>query len=54
MVDRIVADNPDQVAKYQAGNAKLIGWFVGRVMRATQGKANPKAANEILRKKLRA
>jgi aspartyl-tRNA(Asn)/glutamyl-tRNA(Gln) amidotransferase subunit B len=52
VVDRIVADNPDQVAKYRAGNAKLIGWFVGRVMQATEGKANPKAANEILRKKL--
>ena len=50
-VDKIMADNPDQVAKAQA-NPKLAGWFVGQVMKATGGKANPKAVNEIIAKKL--
>jgi aspartyl-tRNA(Asn)/glutamyl-tRNA(Gln) amidotransferase subunit B len=50
-VDQIMADNPDQVTKAQA-NPKLAGWFVGQVMKATGGKANPKAVNEIIAKKL--
>ena len=50
--DTVIAGNPDQVAKYKAGNDKLIGWFVGQVMKATGGKANPGVVNEILRKKL--
>ncbi len=52
IVDQIIADNPAQAEQYRAGNVKLIGWFVGQVMRATQGKANPKLVNEILTKKL--
>jgi aspartyl-tRNA(Asn)/glutamyl-tRNA(Gln) amidotransferase subunit B len=40
------------VAQYKGGNAKVIGWFVGQVMKETQGKANPKLVNELLRKKL--
>ena len=51
-IDRIIVDNPGQVAQYRDGNAKVMGWFVGQVMQATQGKANPKAVNEILRRKL--
>ncbi len=50
--DTVIAGNPDQVAKFKAGNDKLIGWFVGQVMKATGGKANPQVVNEILRKKL--
>jgi aspartyl-tRNA(Asn)/glutamyl-tRNA(Gln) amidotransferase subunit B len=50
-VDKVIADNPDQVAKAQA-NPKLAGWFVGQVMKATGGKANPKAVNELVSKKL--
>jgi aspartyl-tRNA(Asn)/glutamyl-tRNA(Gln) amidotransferase subunit B len=50
-VDRIVADNPAQVDKAQS-NPKLAGWFVGQVMKATGGKANPKAVNEIVQRKL--
>ena len=50
-VDEIIAANPDQVAKAQA-NPKLAGWFVGQVMKATSGKANPKAVNELVAKKL--
>jgi aspartyl-tRNA(Asn)/glutamyl-tRNA(Gln) amidotransferase subunit B len=51
-VDDIIAANPDNVAQYKGGNQKVIGWFVGQVMKATQGKANPKLVNELLRKKL--
>jgi len=52
IVDAIVAANPDNVVQYQGGNQKVIGWFVGQVMKETQGKANPKLVNELLRKKL--
>jgi aspartyl-tRNA(Asn)/glutamyl-tRNA(Gln) amidotransferase subunit B len=50
-VDEIIAANPDQVAKAKA-NPKLAGWFVGQVMKLTGGKANPKAVNELVAKKL--
>ena len=50
-VDQIIADNPAQVEKAKV-NPKLAGWFVGQVMKATGGKANPKAVNEIVAKKL--
>ena len=52
IVDKIVSGNPDNVAQYRGGNQKVIGWFVGQVMKETQGKANPKLVNELLRKKL--
>ncbi len=51
-IDKIMADNPDKVADYRGGKDKLIGWFVGQVMQATQGKANPGVCSEILKKKL--
>jgi aspartyl-tRNA(Asn)/glutamyl-tRNA(Gln) amidotransferase subunit B len=44
--------NPKQVAQYKGGNEKIIGFFVGQVMKATQGKANPEMVNQILRKLL--
>jgi aspartyl-tRNA(Asn)/glutamyl-tRNA(Gln) amidotransferase subunit B len=47
-----VEANPKQVAQFKAGNEKLIGFFVGQVMKATQGKANPAMVNEILKKLL--
>ncbi|SIS72446.1 aspartyl/glutamyl-tRNA(Asn/Gln) amidotransferase subunit B [Roseivivax lentus] len=50
-VDEVIAANPAQVEKAQA-NPKLAGWFVGQVMKATGGKANPKAVNEIVTAKL--
>ncbi|MDR9428130.1 MAG: Asp-tRNA(Asn)/Glu-tRNA(Gln) amidotransferase subunit GatB [Salibaculum sp.] len=50
-VDEVIAANPAQVEKAQA-NPKLAGWFVGQVMKATGGKANPKAVNEIVASKL--
>ncbi|MDH3234916.1 MAG: Asp-tRNA(Asn)/Glu-tRNA(Gln) amidotransferase subunit GatB, partial [Alphaproteobacteria bacterium] len=51
IVDKIIADNPDQAAQARE-NPKTIGWFVGQVMQQTQGQANPKSVNELLRKKL--
>ncbi|HEY8370292.1 MAG TPA: Asp-tRNA(Asn)/Glu-tRNA(Gln) amidotransferase subunit GatB [Thermodesulfobacteriota bacterium] len=48
----ILAANPEQVAGYRAGKEKLFGFFVGQVMRATQGRANPKVVNDLLRKAL--
>ncbi len=52
MIDRVIADNPDNVEAYRGGKDKLFGFFVGQVMKASQGKANPGVVNEILRKKL--
>ena len=51
VIDQLIADNPDQVASV-AKNPRAMGWFVGQVMKAMQGKANPKAVNEILQRKL--
>ena len=51
-IDGIIAANPDQITQFQGGNEKVIGWFVGQVMKATQGKANPQAVNALLREKL--
>ena len=52
LVERVIADNPEKVAEIKAGKDKLIGWFVGQVMQASQGKANPKMVNRALRDKL--
>jgi aspartyl-tRNA(Asn)/glutamyl-tRNA(Gln) amidotransferase subunit B len=54
LVERILASNEEQVAAYRAGKEGLLGFFVGQVMRETQGKADPKVVNELLREKLRA
>jgi len=51
VVDEVIAANPDKVEQAQK-KPNVVGWFVGQVMKATQGKANPKAVNELLRKKL--
>jgi aspartyl-tRNA(Asn)/glutamyl-tRNA(Gln) amidotransferase subunit B len=52
IVSRILADHPDEISRYKAGDQKLMGFFVGQVMKETKGKANPKIVNEILRKGL--
>ncbi len=54
VVDKVIAANPSQVAEYQAGKDKLIGFFVGKVMQETQGQANPGQVNKILKDKLKA
>jgi aspartyl-tRNA(Asn)/glutamyl-tRNA(Gln) amidotransferase subunit B len=51
-IDAVLAAQPDKLAEYRAGRDKLYGFFVGQVMRATQGKANPALVNELLKKKL--
>jgi aspartyl-tRNA(Asn)/glutamyl-tRNA(Gln) amidotransferase subunit B len=52
MVDAILAANPQQVEQYRAGKQKVFGFFVGQVMKQTQGKANPQQVNELLKAKL--
>jgi len=52
IIDGVIADNKGQVDAYQSGNEKLIGWFVGQVMKASGGKANPGTVNQLLKKKL--
>ena len=52
LVEQVIADNPDKVADYRGGKTKLAGWFVGQVMKASGGKANPRAVNEALRARL--
>ena len=50
---KIIEDNPAQVNAYKAGKDRLFGFFVGQVMKETQGKANPQSVNEILKKLLK-
>ncbi|VAW87791.1 Aspartyl-tRNA(Asn) amidotransferase subunit B @ Glutamyl-tRNA(Gln) amidotransferase subunit B [hydrothermal vent metagenome] len=52
IIDEIIANNPGQLEQYRAGKDKLFGFFVGQVMKATQGKANPAQVNELLKQKL--
>lgn len=52
LVDQVLAANPDKVAEYRGGKPKLIGFFVGQIMKASQGKANPQAVNKMLKDKL--
>ena len=54
LIDEVVAGNPDQVASYRDGKEALLGFFVGQVIKASKGKANPKVVNERLRAKLSA
>lgn len=52
LIDALIADNPKQAEDLRAGKDKLMGFFVGKVMQATAGKANPKQVNDLLRQKL--
>lgn len=52
IIDEVLAENPDNVAAYRSGKDKLFGFFVGQVMKKTQGKANPAAVNDLLKNKL--
>ncbi len=52
IVEQILADNPDQLEQLRGGKDKVLGFFVGQVMKQTQGKANPQQVNEIIRSKL--
>jgi aspartyl-tRNA(Asn)/glutamyl-tRNA(Gln) amidotransferase subunit B len=53
LVDRVIAANPQQVESYRAGKEGLLGFFVGQVMKESEGRANPKLVNELLREKLK-
>jgi len=52
VIDEIIKNNPENVSKYKAGNAKLFGFFVGQVLKNTGGKANPKIVNKLVSEKL--
>jgi aspartyl-tRNA(Asn)/glutamyl-tRNA(Gln) amidotransferase subunit B len=52
IIDKIIADNPGQVEQYRSGKDKVFGFFVGQVMKAMQGKANPEEVNRMLKDKL--
>jgi Asp-tRNA(Asn)/Glu-tRNA(Gln) amidotransferase B subunit len=53
IIDKVIADNPEQVATYRGGKEGVLGFFVGQVMRETQGKADPKVVNRLLAERLR-
>ena len=53
MVNKVIDDNPDQLKQYLAGKERLFGFFVGQVMKESQGKANPAHVNQILKEKLK-
>ena len=52
IVDEVIAANPSEAARYRAGEEKLLGFFVGQVMKLSRGKANPGMANEAVKRKL--
>ena len=52
VVDQVIAANPSEVEKFKAGNKKIMGFFVGQVMKETKGKANPQIVNKLLKEKL--
>jgi aspartyl-tRNA(Asn)/glutamyl-tRNA(Gln) amidotransferase subunit B len=52
MIDEVIAANPKQVEQYRAGKKTVAGFFVGQVMKASKGQANPALVNELLAKKL--
>jgi aspartyl-tRNA(Asn)/glutamyl-tRNA(Gln) amidotransferase subunit B len=52
IVTQVLDENPEQVAEYLSGKEQVIGWFIGQVMRATRGKANPQLARELLKERL--
>ena len=54
IIEEVIAKNPDNVEKFRAGNTKLLGFFVGQVLKATGGKANPQVVNALVNEKLNA
>ena len=53
IVDKIISSNEDQKKQYQSGNNKVLGWFVGQVMKETKGQANPSVVNKVIIDKLK-
>ena len=52
IVNQVIADNPNQLEQYRSGKEKLFGFFVGQVMKATHGRANPQEVNKLLKSNL--
>jgi len=52
IIDKVINDNKEKATEYKSGKEKLFGFFVGQVMKASAGKANPNLVNDILKKKL--
>ena len=52
LIDQVLADNPNQVDAYRGGKTKLFGFFVGQIMKASKGRANPSVVNQILKSRL--
>ncbi|MMZ67014.1 Aspartyl/glutamyl-tRNA(Asn/Gln) amidotransferase subunit B [compost metagenome] len=52
IIDKVIAENPENLEKYRAGNSRLMGFFVGQVLKATGGKANPKVVNQLVKERL--
>ena len=52
IIDEVIAANPEQVEQFRAGKEKVLGFFVGQVMKRSGGKANPKRVNQLLRERL--
>ena len=53
IIDEVLASSPGQLAQYRGGKEGLFGYFVGQVMKASKGKANPKVVNDLLKEKLK-
>jgi aspartyl-tRNA(Asn)/glutamyl-tRNA(Gln) amidotransferase subunit B len=54
VIEQVIAEYPTQAAQYRSGQDKLLGFFVGQVMKATAGKANPQQVNQLLKERLKA
>jgi aspartyl-tRNA(Asn)/glutamyl-tRNA(Gln) amidotransferase subunit B len=52
IIDKVIAENPGELEKYRAGKTKLLGFFVGKVLKETSGRADPKLTNQLVSKKL--
>ena len=52
IIDKIIQDNESQKKQFNEGNTKVLGWFVGQVMKETKGQANPSIVNKVIIKKL--
>ena len=53
IIDELITENPDEVQAFRNGKTKLLGFFVGQLMKRTKGKADPKLANKLLAEKLK-
>jgi len=52
IIDEVIAKNPENLEKFKAGNTKLLGFFVGQVLKETKGKGNPKVVNKLVAERL--